>query len=1045
MPGLAEWATYARWNSALAAEFFDGRHGGRPVYLDLEDDVLARVAESAGADPSHAPDEELIRAVRPTLGLTTGTSLFGYHVKRLIRWQRGDRQSPPPIVGVLAFQSLVAERMRSDEDLSSANYYGRFLQLLDADPNDANLRTKVTRGFAEHAALMWSALNGWLREAPAIRGLPTARSFDRRVYVGLPMSQALVRASDRSAIRQLFSDLGLRPGQTIAIDDMVRLLRVALPESRVSRGLKTLCRDDHALERVAQVACIELETWSGAVDATASNRNMVLTASLRHLPRRILRLGLAIRPPADVGELRPLPGCDEAGHVALGGATAPIALGEPDDAGWRGVRSRLSIPDLLVGRLQVGNAGFQAARNPRTVVVLGKPADSTQYRETEHVRLGTDHLLLVAEALRARVEAELALVARPGFHVHEALPGLPDGWVLIEGVEILAISNTSDQDLMPLVPLAWTEVVIEGGLRLPGHATWHSASPPEVRASAPPGRAVALTIVSERKLPEVTPERALDTAAADMPDETASNMASSSEERSPERASPEPLPPEPVRQFEECLVLQLSDLELPDGDYRVELFDSRHASRTLSSTTFRLRSASAPLSSTQQPLLAYVLEEPLGSLSAKPDHVGVRGAMVPDLHVPGDSLPEPLPRLTGLLSGNSPDDDDEILDDPPAGDIRRSNVPECLLTGGHYFVLPSAPRGRRPREQEYEGECKLCGLEKRFPARPRKHSRRRPGATDRLSRARLVPPVRLVEPEDPVDYDLILDALCCVGAGTYASLQRIVEQADDRPWAAREIARALVSLGHIDLELDERLRPRAWSVAPPILVASAAGAFLAGWRSPELLFALGQVTHTVGSRVEWTSQPGGPTRVGLLDAADDLEAIASRVSELVGTTLHVARDAPLRIARALPPLESVRQALPLAPVLPDSVPLQRLNEVSLTWEHVDSLRAPGAYRAGARPRLTMHVSEADARISESRLAKWLAVTRTPLIAYAPDRQRAICHLGTEPPGLYERALVLCSGLLPARVDGHLVEYADVPAPVIGALTSRLTRTSYVNA
>jgi hypothetical protein len=95
--------------------------------------------------------------------------------------------------------------------------------------------------------------------------------------------------------------------------------------------------------------------------------------------------------------------------------------------------------------------------------------------------------------------------------------------------------------------------------------------------------------------------------------------------------------------------------------------------------------------------------------------------------------------------------------------------------------------------------------------------------------------------------------------------------------------------------------------------------------------------------------------------------------------------------------------------------------------------------------LIIYTDGVEARVAEIRLAKWLAADRTPLLAYDPARRCAICHLGTEPPALYERSLVLCSGFLPARVEGHLVEYANVPPDVIAALTARLAPRTRVNA
>jgi hypothetical protein len=1049
-PSLDKWVTYSRWNSALAGEFFGGRYGGRPVYIDLEDDALARVAEVVGLEADQSAAPALICAVRPTLGLTSGTSLFGAHVARLRTWRRGDRDSPPPIIGVLAFQSLVAEGMRSDDDFRASNYYGRFLQTLGLEPNDRNLRSKVLRGFVDQSGEMWSALNRWLLEDPETRGVPTAFSFDYRVHVGLPMSQALVRASDRSAIRTLFSDLGLRPGQAIAVEDMVRLLQAWLPDSRVSRSLKTLCVDEHAIQRVAEVACIELEAWGGGVeDASASSRNMVLTATLRRLPRRSLRLGVAIRAAEEIEAVSLLSESDEAGRTAVGAVDTEIPLGVADGEGWRAVVHEFSVPDLLFARLRLGTDSLRTARDPRTVIVLAKPSEGGAYREAERVRLGSDHLLLVVDPVRARVERELASIARPGFRVHETLPGLPSGWVLFEGVEIVAISETTAPDLAVLVPLAWTEVAVEGGLRLPGRATWHSTARPEIRASAPPGRVVAIAIVRERSEGETTDDDALTAEAPSPHDGDAQESRSSDEaddEATPAGESPEEAGVEALELFEEAAVIDLAEIDLGDGDYRVQLFDGALTGRALGATTFRLRSASSPFFPVLRSTLAYALDEPLGALSAHAEQVGVQGALVPFAAPTAEADPAEGTAARDLPSRRADPDDESELDDLPAKVQRQSSVPECFITGAHYFLLESAARGRRRWEQTFEGACKYCGLEKSFPARPRRRGAPARGAAARMSRATATPPVRLLSPSQAVDHDLIFDALCCVGTGTYAALEQLVEQLDDRPWAARETARRLVSLGHIDVELDHHLRPRSWSISPPTLAASAAGAFLAGWRSPELLFALGRVASEMGARVEWIPQSAGPSRVGLLGVDEgNLDVLARRLSAVADIEVAVARDAPLRIAQSLPTLGTLRRSLPMAPVLPASAPLLRLDLESLRWARADSMSAPGAYQAGHRPRLSLHKDNDDTRIAEVRLAKWLALGHTPLLAHDTERRRALCHIGTEPPGLYERALVLCSGLLPQSLEGHLAEYSDVPVEVVTAIASRLAASAQINA
>src|SRR4051812_36394759 len=44
----SRWARYDAWNGGIEREFFSGQSADRPVYLDLEADVLARIAEAAG-------------------------------------------------------------------------------------------------------------------------------------------------------------------------------------------------------------------------------------------------------------------------------------------------------------------------------------------------------------------------------------------------------------------------------------------------------------------------------------------------------------------------------------------------------------------------------------------------------------------------------------------------------------------------------------------------------------------------------------------------------------------------------------------------------------------------------------------------------------------------------------------------------------------------------------------------------------------------------------------------------------------------------------
>lgn len=86
-----------------------------------------------------------------------------------------------------------------------------------------------------------------------------------------------------------------------------------------------------------------------------------------------------------------------------------------------------------------------------------------------------------------------------------------------------------------------------------------------------------------------------------------------------------------------------------------------------------------------------------------------------------------------------------------------------------------------------------------------------------------------------------------------------------------------------------------------------------------------------------------------------------------------------------------------------------------------------------------HQIGADARRADARLGKWLANAPADLMTIDPSGHTVTCRLGAEPPWLFERALVLASGLAPRlSVEAHVVEYPDVPPALANALSSAMT-------
>ena len=218
---------YLRWNQALADVVFTKESAGRPVYLDMDGDVVRLVADRVGAEASQAVSQ-LTCAVRGTLRLDSPGGIFDPHLLDLRMWRerlkregRGQQIPPPPVIALLAVFTLAAEFMGSDSTFAANAYYPRLCELLHiGDRQQARWLESAYRNCAEQ---LWRGLTDWLVATDGQFGLPSAFALSHR-YVGLPMSQALVRGADRRRLPLMFHRYGLPPGSEVSPADMERLL-----------------------------------------------------------------------------------------------------------------------------------------------------------------------------------------------------------------------------------------------------------------------------------------------------------------------------------------------------------------------------------------------------------------------------------------------------------------------------------------------------------------------------------------------------------------------------------------------------------------------------------------------------------------------------------------------------------------------------------------------------------------------------------------------------------------------------------------------------
>lgn len=294
--------------------------------------------------------------------------------------------------------------------------------------------------------------------------------------------------------------------------------------------------------------------------------------------------------------------------------------------------------------------------------------------------------------------------------------------------------------------------------------------------------------------------------------------------------------------------------------------------------------------------------------------------------------------------------------------------------------------------------------------------------------------------------------LSALGQGRWAALRGacMALGVADR---ARQLARSLRVLGHLEVSADGE----HWSVTPPTAfqVSQPDGSVL--------VYQMG--ARTPGQAGERTAQRSGPPRLtvrlgGNLDAR--LEGGGKEDSEEYGEEqdTHLLPESslfepvPLDLALVDPPL--IDSALKLCGLLPTlseycaglSV-AGGVSTVQHTFAHFDGLRfAPcpfvgevGLYEVTAKTGqvMTLLYSENRWLRGEWYGLRYLALHEAGgLLSARFDSVswRLALPADQRPPELYERALVLCSGLLP-QWQGEWLIYANVLPGVASAVCERL--------
>ena len=1022
-----DWAKYDIWNRAIAQSVFQKSVAGRPVYLNVDPDAFDILAREICINPEAKPDEELIEVVKETLSPPDSSEgTFGAHSQRAWNWSWEGGSEPPPCIALLTVFSLVAERMKQSEQFASSNYYDRLLQMLSINQSH---RDAVVRDFGKLTPELWNTLNRWLEDSNGRYGLPTANAFDRRRYIGLPLSQALVRAQDRIKLPSLFGQCGLQPGQRISVRAMQELLEEWLPNSQVTPSLKRLWSKISNRERISEVACGELEGWDGTFASDTSptghvqQDNLFLAAESREFPYPEVELLLIARRSAQDSDWPVYLSSNKPGGIPsiLEQVDEDICLEPIPGAEWASLEfsQAVSYSNLLIANLSLETKRNARAytRRAKSLVLLQLHVADHLFIESRRAELLETYIILVVPRLFAAVRELLELNARQGFRefTHEQLRGLPPGWRAFTDVQLERIPSISNDDLRALKPIAKTHLALGDGLALPGMNVWHSARLPEIRI------VTGQHDGSDQSSLKAIPLRYLDgTEPKDVQ----------------------------LSVVQGAGIISLSEhaAALREGDFRI-VASSSPKNRTLATASIRIRSGSSPrrLETGEESQIGHCLLSNgfLNPFGRRPKELGHRSIQVHGacFQESADSPPfrpardfPPVPHKPGTiiksieehdLSPSYPD-----LEDP------AEELPICLEREHHIWVCET----RQGREPVYSA-CKDCGLEQWWepPKRKRNLKKGFAGASpdDAAAITPHAPLRRIEENRHQPDLGLLLDALSYARCGPWRSFSGLATSLDDAPWFAREASRRLDALGHVEVAINERsVRPERWAIAPATVVVPEMGpAFLAGSRSARLIESVTQAADALEGEVVIVPQKDAPEVVELHNlSTDDLQLIVDDVAQIEGLSVGLSIHPATRIARLLPPLGTIREFLPELTITAPR--FERLDLGSSRWLPTDRIDDEGAYRLLRKPLVYAVVPGREATdqrcvIADVRLAKYLAAkdASISLMGYDPWTSTLLTSMGAPLPSLFERAAVLCTGRLPTHRADDTLLYEGVPSSV----------------
>lgn len=396
---------YLRWQDRLAREFFEGREG-QPVVMFVDLDDLQGLA-----DPGEDPVRSLAGAVKRLVNINRGASMFCEVLRAEAVWRRGAQDQPPPTLPVLALSVLAASEMRSDASGARHNYYIRLARALLPDGSDAEIETLRLhlreRGAFTKVAGMWTRIHHWIGEQAGAFGTSTIPEDPELSRIGYPLSQALVRRSDRAALTRFFDRMHLTRAGVPSPEALLALLKVWThhrSQGFSDRFVEVL--DDPDVQDYLCPLIHELAVaWDGKV---------ITAEGLRRLE---IRLALDL----DRGSAWwVIPAVAHAPSDILGGTVdgadfSVLITPDPYSSMFEAEGLPAVTPETLTHGLTARGSLCVAEFQPSRFLVMADNADAGGWTSVDAIQAYEEHVFVAAPDVRPVVERALEVAADSGW------------------------------------------------------------------------------------------------------------------------------------------------------------------------------------------------------------------------------------------------------------------------------------------------------------------------------------------------------------------------------------------------------------------------------------------------------------------------------------------------------------------------------------------------------------------------------------------------------------------------------------------------------